>query len=100
MILNIDVSGKEFVVTKAPEAKTSNDGVHRTDKVGGLPLWQTELVVTDESGGEIIRVTTVGLNAPDVERGEDVDMIRLIAIPWFTNGRSGVAYRADGIVHN
>jgi hypothetical protein len=96
VILNIDVAGKEFRVTEGPHPKVDNQGMQRSDKQSGQPIWSTQIVVTDESGGEIIKVSTAG-KAPDLEVGEEVEVIDLIAIPWATNGRSGVAYRATAI---
>lgn len=96
MILNIDTRGKEFVVTKDPSPKLDNNGVQRVDKRDGAPTWSTEVVVTDDSGGEILKINTSG-GQPDVERGDEVLPIGLEAIPWTTNGRSGVAYRAERI---
>jgi hypothetical protein len=56
------------VITKNPEPKLDHNGVQRPDKQTGDPIWSTQVVVT-----------------------------RLVAIPWATNGRSGIAYRADRI---
>ena len=96
MILNIDVTGKELVVTKSPEAKRDQSGAQRTNRVTGDPLWSTQVVVTDSSGGEVINITTEG-DAPDVRVGDDVEVFDLIASPWASNGRSGVSYRADSL---
>lgn len=96
MILNIDVAEKDFTVTRAPSPKVDAQGVQRAEKGSGLPMWSTELVVTDESGGEIIKVSTHG-KAPDVEVGDVVEVIDLVAIPWHTNGRSGIAYKATAV---
>lgn len=95
VILNVDVTDKEFVVTKAPLPKTDNEGNQRTSK-DQLPLWSTQLVVTDPDGGSIINVSTEG-DRPDVEVRDEVDVHGLIAFPWFSNGKSGVAYRAESI---
>jgi hypothetical protein len=59
-------------------------------------MWATQVVVTDESGGEVIRINTSG-EPPDVQVGDVVKVSNLVAIPWATNGRSGVAFRADAI---
>lgn len=97
MNLNIDTTDKEFVVTKAPSAKLGNDNVQRTDKDSGLPQWITQVVVTDPSGGEIINITTDG-EMPDLAVGDIIEPTHLVAIPWYTNGRAGVAYRARHLV--
>jgi hypothetical protein len=97
MELNIDLSGKELVVTKNPEPKLDHNGVQRPDKQTGDPIWSTQVVVTDHTGGEVIKIATKGEAGPDVEVGDEVEVTRLVAIPWATNGRSGIAYRADRI---
>lgn len=98
MILTIDVRGKEFQVTKHPEPKVDHTGTQRASKQTQEPLWSTQIVVTDDDGGEILSVTTEGEKPPGVRVGDLVDIHGLVAIPWATNGRSGVAYRADRIV--
>lgn len=97
MILNIDTRDKDFVVTKAPAPKLDNQNEQRSDKETGQPLWMTEVVVTDDSGGEIIRLTTAG-EKPTFQAGDPVNPLGLVAVPWATNGRSGIAYRASAIV--
>ena len=57
----------------------------------------TQVVVTDHTGGEILSINTTGLNPPDVQLSEDVEIIGLVAMPWFNQGRAGVAYSADEI---
>jgi hypothetical protein len=96
MILNIDVSGKDFQVTRPSRAKIDHLGVQRADKDTNEPQWMTELVVTDDSGGEVIKVTTTG-KQPDLERGDAVEVFGLVAIPWANGGKAGVAFRADSI---
>lgn len=96
MILNIDLTGKELVVTQNPEPKLDQEGKQRVDKKTGQPMWATQAVVTDESGGEIIRITTVG-EQPDVRVGEELKVTGLVGIPWASNGRAGMAWRADSI---
>jgi hypothetical protein len=50
----------------------------------------------DERGGEILNVTVAG-QPPKVTIGQAVSLSELEAIPWATNGRSGVAFRAKSI---
>lgn len=97
MDLNIDVMDKEFVVTKDPEPKLDQNGDQRISKTTGLPQWSVQLVVTDDSGGEIIKVNVERPDAPDVRKGDIVEVVKLVALPWTTNGRSGVAFRADQV---
>lgn len=96
MELNIDVTGKEFIVTRDPSPKLDQNQEQRTDKATGLPTWSTQVCVTDNSGGEIINISTAG-SRPEVFKGDDVDVTRLVAIAWVTNGRSGISYKAEQI---
>lgn len=96
MILIIDVTGKDFQVTNPSRAKLDNEGIQRIDKETRLPLWSTELVVTDNSGGEIIKVTTIG-DQPDLAQGDLVEVFGLIAMPWASHNKAGMAFRADAI---
>lgn len=97
MRLTIDTTGKDFIVTKSPRPKLDQTGQQRVNKGTGGPLWATQLVVTDEDGGDIISVTTDGRPA-DLEVGDGVEVFELIAIPWNSAGRgSGVAYQATSI---
>ena len=56
-------------------------------------MWSTQVFVLDETGGEVISITTAG-EKPDVTVGQLVAVEQLEAIPWATNGRNGVAFRA------
>ncbi|HEX6969664.1 MAG TPA: hypothetical protein VF174_12765, partial [Micromonosporaceae bacterium] len=49
--------------------------------------------VLDETGGEVITITTAG-EKPTVKVGELITVEQLEAIPWATNGRNGVTFRA------
>ncbi len=97
MILNIDVKGKDFVVTKLPEPKVDAHGVQREDRFNGLPVWNIQLVATDDDGGEIIHVTVTGTKAPDLEVGDPVEVTGLVAKPWAANGRTGVSFKAKTV---
>jgi hypothetical protein len=55
------------------------------------------VVAMDDSGAEVIRVTTGG-KAPDVSKRQMVQVSGLIAVPWAIDGRSGVAFRADSVI--
>ena len=74
-----------------------SSGRQRTEKGSGRPMWQTQVFEMDETGGEVIMVTTVG-EKPSVHQGQLVQLVQLEAIPWSmeTNGkaRSGVSFRA------
>lgn len=96
MILNIDLTGKELVVTQKPRPKLDQHGDQRVSRESSEPMWATQVVVTDPSGGEIITITTEGA-MPELAVGDVVDVAALVAIPWFSNGRSGMAFRAEEI---
>jgi hypothetical protein len=88
--------GVEFVVSRAPQPKTDNDGRQKTDRETGELLHVTELVAMDETGAEVIKVTTAG--QPRVTKRQPVTVVKLVATPWTIDGRGGVAFRADAIV--
>jgi hypothetical protein len=96
MQLEIKTEGVDFVVSRAPQPKNDNDGRQKTDRETGAPLHVTELVAMDETGAEVIKVTTSG--EPRVAKRQLVTVVRLVATPWIIDGRGGVAFRADTIV--
>jgi hypothetical protein len=96
MQLEIKTQGVEFVVSRAPQPKNDNDGRQKADRETGAPLHVTELVAMDETGAEVIKVTTAG--EPKVIKRQLVTVVKLVATPWNIDGRGGVAFRADGIV--
>ena len=59
-------------------------------------MWSTQVFVLDDDGGEVITVTTAG-ERPNVKVGQLVSLSKLEALPWATNGRNGVAFRAEDI---
>ena len=97
MKLYVDTNGKQVTVTKDPVAK--NDGQtdrQKTERGTGRPMWSTQVFVLDDDGGEVITVTTAG-EKPNVKVGQELSVSKLEALPWSTNGRSGVAFRAEEI---
>ena len=56
-------------------------------------MWSTQVFVLDDDGGEVITITTAG-EKPNVKVGQIVAVSKLEALPWATNGRNGVAFRA------
>ena len=97
MKLYVDTNGKQVTVTKDPVAK--NDGQsdrQKTERGTGRPMWSTQVFVLDDDGGEVITVTTAG-EKPNVKVGQSVAVSKLEALPWATNGRNGVAFRAEEI---
>src|SRR5712672_1236677 len=97
MKLYVDTNGKQVSVTKDPIAK--NDGQsdrQKTERGTGRLMWSTQVFVLDDDGGEVITVTTAG-EKPNVKVGQLVSLSKLEALPWATNGRNGVAFRAAEI---
>jgi hypothetical protein len=91
--LYVDTTGKQVTVSKDPEPKNDQNGNQRSEKGTGRLMWSTQVFVLDENGGEVITITTAG-EKPSVKVGELVTVEQLEAIPWATNGRNGVAFRA------
>jgi hypothetical protein len=94
--LEIRTDGVEFVVSREPEPKSDMDGRQKADTRTGELLFTTELVAMDDTGAEVIRVTTGG-SAPAVTKRQMVAVTGLVAVPWAIDGRSGVAFRADSV---
>jgi hypothetical protein len=89
----VDTQGKQVTVSRDPEPKNDQNGNQRSEKGTGRLMWSTQVFVLDETGGEVITITTAG-EKPGVKVGQLVMVEQLEAIPWATNGRNGVAFRA------
>ena len=96
MKLYVDTSAKQVTVSREPVEKTEQNGRQRTERGTGRPMWSTQVFVLDDDGGEVITVTTAG-EKPNVKVGQLVSLSKLEALPWATNGRNGVAFRAEEI---
>jgi outer membrane protein assembly factor BamB len=96
MKLYVDTSNKQVTVSKGAVEKTDQTGRQKAERDTGRPLWSTQVFILDEDGGEVITVTTAGVR-PEVKVGQVVTLSKLEALPWSTNGRSGVAFRAQEI---
>ena len=96
MKLIVDTSKKHVMVSKELVEKTEQNGRQKVERGTGRPMWSTQVFVQDKDGGEVITVTTAG-EKPDVAVGQIVAVVNLEALPWATNGRSGVAFRAESI---
>ena len=96
MKLYVDTSTKQVTVSREPGEKTEQNGRQRTERGTGRPMWSTQVFVLDDDGGEVIAITTAG-EKPNVKVGQLVSVSRLEALPWATNGRNGVAFRAEEI---
>jgi hypothetical protein len=96
MKLYVDTSAKQVTVTKEPAEKTEQNGRQKTERNTGRPMWSTQVFVLDDDGGEVLTITTAG-ERPNVKVGQPVFLSKLEALPWATNGRNGVAFRAEEI---
>jgi hypothetical protein len=96
MKLYVDTSTKQVTVSKDPVEKLEQNGRQKVERGTGRPMWSTQVFVQDDDGGEVITITTAG-ERPNVRVGQLVTLSRLEALPWATNGRSGVAFRAEEI---
>jgi hypothetical protein len=92
MRLIIDTSGVSYQVTRNPEPKLDQNGKQKNDREG-RPMSTTQLMALDQSGGEVLNVTTAGI-PPSLTVGQIVKPLDLEAIPWMNNGKHGVAFRA------
>jgi hypothetical protein len=97
MKLLVDTSGVSFTVTRAAEEKTDQNGQQKTDRRSQEPLWTVQVMALDEDGGEMLKVTVAGTSPPKLSQGQQVRISELEAIPWVTESRNGVAYRAKSI---
>ena len=96
MKLTIDTQGKTFTVTKEAGEKQDQNGRQKTDRNTGEPLWTVQVMALDATGGEMLNVTVAGAR-PKLAVGTAVGLVELEAIPWATNGKNGVAFRATQI---
>jgi hypothetical protein len=93
MKLYVDTSTKQVTVSRETVEKTEQNGRQKTERGTGRPMWSTQVFVLDDDGGEVIAITTAG-EKPNVKVGQLVIVSKLEALPWATNGRNGVAFRA------
>ena len=97
MKLYVETSAKQVTVTREPAEKHGRqNGRQKIERGTGRPMWSTQVFVLDDEGGEVITVTTAG-ERPNVTVGQLVTLSKLEALPWATNGRNGVAFRAEQI---
>ncbi len=96
MKLYVDASTKQVTVSREPVEKTEQNGRQKVERGTGRPMWSTQVFVLDDDGGEVIAITTAG-EKPNVRVGQPVSVSKLEALPWATNGRNGVAFRAEEI---
>ena len=96
MKLYVDTSAKQVTVSREAVEKTEQNGRQKQERGTGRLMWSTQVFVLDDDGGEVITVTTAG-EKPNVKVGQPVSLSKLEALPWATNGRNGVAFRAEEI---
>jgi hypothetical protein len=96
MKLYVDTQGKQVTVSKDPDERKDQNGRQRQERGTGRLMWSTQVFILDDDGGEVISITTAG-QKPDVKKGQSVIVSKLEALPWATNGRNGVAFRAEEI---
>ena len=94
MKLYVDTKDKQVTVSKAPEEKRDQNGKQKSERDTGRLMWSTQVFVLDEEGGQVLSVTTAG-EKPEVKVGQLVTLSKLEALPWATNGKNGVAFRAE-----
>jgi hypothetical protein len=92
----VDTTDVTFQVAQKSKPKVDEKGNQRSERGTGRPMWSTQVIAIDETGGEVINVTTVG-ETPLVEVGQLVVLDRLEAKAWATNGRNGTAFRAASL---
>src|SRR5207249_3985717 len=79
--LYVDTSNKQVTVSKETEEKQDQNGRQKTERETGRPMWSTQVIVLDEEGAEVIKVTTAG-EKPNVKVGQPVTLSKLEALPW------------------
>jgi hypothetical protein len=83
MQLKVNTEGVEFVVSRPPQPKNDNDGRQKTDRETDELLHVTELVAMDDTGAEVIKVTTAGQTRVD-PTGPAAPDGRCAGSPWST----------------
>lgn len=99
MRLLIDTSQMSFTVGRPFDRRLDDNGVQRVDRRTGAPLWAAQLVVMDAEGADTITVTIAAPEPPQLQQGQPVGLVRLVATPWALNGRDGIAFRVDEVRH-
>jgi hypothetical protein len=96
MELMLDTSRLTFTVARGWMPKLDQNGVARHNR-DNVPLFVADLMARDQSGGvELVRVTVAGVQ-PEITLDARVVPVDLEAIPWSTNGKHGVAFRASAV---
>jgi hypothetical protein len=100
--LVLDTSWLTFAVGSEPELVIDFETKQPKADGQGQPIYAVQLIASyrdDRSGkqkSEIVSVKLAGA-LPEVPIGTPVRVVDLVAVPWATSERNGVAYRAAGI---
>jgi len=100
--LVLDTSRLAFAVGSEPEPVIDFETKqHKTDDQG-QPIYAVQLIASyrdDRSGKQKSEIVSVKLaGAPTtLPMGTAVKVVDLVAVPWATSERNGVAYRAAGL---
>ena len=85
-----------ITVTRGPVERLDQDGKPKMDRKTGARLFQVQVMALDpEAGAEILNVTVA--YEPKLTVGQAVVLSELEAIPWNTNNKSGIAYKATAV---
>ena len=96
MRLLLDMSKLSTTVTRGPVERLDQDGKHKVDRKTGARLFQVQVMALEaEAGAEILNVTVA--YEPKLTVGQAVVLVELEAIPWNTNGKNGIAFKAVAI---
>ncbi len=102
MKLVLDTSWLTFAVGSEPELVIDFETKQPKADGQGQPIYAVQLIASyrdDRSGkqkSEIVSVKLAGA-PPEVPIGTPVRVVALVAVPWATSERNGVAYRAERI---
>jgi hypothetical protein len=92
--LTLDLTGVTFLAGSAPEpVRDFETGRPKTDPETGQALYQMQLIALQDGRTSVITAKATG-TPPAVAQGAPLRVAGLVAIPWATEGRNGVAYRA------
>ncbi len=90
--LPIDTTAITFLASSNPTPVLDFKTKQPKADGNGEPLYSVQLVAMQVDGADIITVKVPG--QPAVRQGTTVKVIGLVALPWETNGRNGIAFRA------
>jgi hypothetical protein len=96
MKLPIDTNVVTFLAAGPPEATLDFDTKTAKVNESGQPVFAVQVVALSEGGAEVISVKVAG-EPTAVGQGTPLKLVGLLAQPWATGERSGVAYRASRI---